>query len=71
MSHCPIWGLSFSNLCNGAKVLSLLPKDCLEVGLGRKQKGFSYLRVVGMWFQPNRVGSGEWALETLPNSRLE
>lgn len=33
-----------SHLCKGAKDLNLLPKDCLEVGLERKQKGFSYLK---------------------------
>lgn len=86
MSHCPIWGFGFSNLCNGAKVLSLLPKDSLKVCPGRKQ-GFLILKSVEMWLQPNRVDggageilplnhqcwvdSGEWAPETLPKSRLD
>ena len=47
MSHCPSWGLSFSNLCSGAKDLSLLPMDCLEIGRGRKQGSFSHLTIVG------------------------
>lgn len=43
----PCLGLQFFYLYNGANDLSLLPKDCLEVGLGSKQKRFSY-------FQSNR-----------------
>ena len=69
MSHCPSWGLSFSNLCSGAKDLSLLPVDCLEIGLGRKQGSFSHLTNCGG--EKKNCGDVVLAPETLPNSRLE
>lgn len=54
----------FPDLCIGANDLSLLPKDCLEVGLGSKWKCFSYFKssrdVVpasqGWWW---RMGTGD------------
>lgn len=52
MGHYLILGISFSHLCNGAKDHSMLPQ-------GKKQKGFSYLKVVEMWFKPQGLGSGE------------